>query len=681
LSSSGARLAEGLAVVAVGQGVVVEGGKRRLRFTDPISTRLLLDKSLLDGRWNEQEIAAAAGLDLRGVRAVLRVLRERGVVRTGPEDAGGELGVYVRRMYPTEVAGGLLDQLARARVGVRGEGFLAGTVAMLLERSGVGQVCRLVGAFADHAFDLTVVTDGGAPPVGAPSLPVVASRDVGEIGPLLGTPGGRCPACCAPAGTGGGEDPAVAMMAAGIAVAGSLSFLGRYGDSPLWTGRVRVRPVDGTVEEVPVGCRPDCRLCGRADLLELDGDALAALDYEQSVEVPFAGGQLDPITSRPRPRSKLYLDVPRLSLRRRLPPGPDGTDHNLMLALLRTISVGPRRTRAVGAAAGDAGRLVPSVADAGSVATFVMPSRQAHAFGAGAYVDVDRQDLVFLRHEAPGARDPVRTVTLALVGNLREAVTRFGAPGRRIMFQDGGFLLGHVVEQAIGLGLTCSLVVDWAAADVRRELELPSWDAPMALIRLDSAGGDRELIPALPPGIRYAFGPGQLDDQTLATVVSAAHAGLAKVVGDQAERLEVVVLTRRAGGPRIRHVSVDEGRLMDSPGAGTAARRLDDFLRRCGLAVPATVVVACDLRQVLATAGADGYQAALVSAAALANLIRLEAGRHGLSGGLFSRLPATALFSRTSALDGGPRLLAGVGLGEAPTLRTAAGSSESAVTW
>jgi hypothetical protein len=681
VSHSGARLAEGLAVVAAGQGVVVEGGRRRLRFTDPISTRLLLDTSLLDGRWNEQEIAAAAGLDLQGVRAALRMLRERGVVRAGPEDAAGELGDYLRRMYPTEVAGGLLDRLARARVGVCGEGFLADTVAMLLERSGVGQVRRLAGASTDHAFDLTVVTDGDAPPAGAPSLPVVASRDVAEIGPLLGAPGGRCPACCAPAGTGGGEDSAVAMMVAGIVVAGGLAFLGRYGDSPLWTGRVRVRPADGTVEEVPVGCRPDCRVCGRADLPELDGHALAALDYEQSVEVPVAGGQLDPITSRPRPLSKLYFNLPRLSLRRRSPAGPDGTDHDVMLALLRSVSAAPRRARTISDNAGDAGRLVPSVADAGSVATFVMPSHRADAFRAGAYVDVERRDLVFLRQQAPGDREPVRTITLALVGNLREAMTRFGARGRRTMLQDGGYLLGHVVDQAIGLGLTCSLVVDWAAEDVRRELELPSWDAPMALIRLDRAGGDRALALALPPEIAYAFGPAQIDDRTLATVVTAAYAGFANVVGGQAERLEVAVVTRRAEGPRIRQVCLDDGRLMDPSGAATGARRLDDFLRRCGLAVPATIVVACDLRQVLATAGADGYQAALVSAAALANLIRLESGRHGLSGGLFSRLPATALFGRISALDGGPRLLAGVGLGEAPTPRNAARSSGSAVTW
>jgi hypothetical protein len=623
---TGFRLVEGLGLVTTADGVVVEGGPRRLRFTDRVSTGLLADRALLDRTADPAALAAATGLAPDEIAAAAGALVEHGVLTDEPP-AGDEMAIYLGRMLPGPPGAEARRRLAAAQVRVDGTGWVADLIADLLDGSGLGAV-RRGDADGSAPPDLVVAVDVPAPS-GQDCLPVATAEPA--VGPIVGPGGDRCPLCCRPESCEAPADPAAALMVAGLAAAAAVAFLGRHLPCTAYGQRLEVDPARRSVETAAVGCRPDCPACGGTPLPDENG-ALRALEAEQAAET-VRGGPDRVVPGRGHSsREKVYLDLPRRSLTTR-GQGPLAA----LLPLLAAVVPAGRR----------GGRAVPSVGGAGSIATFVLPTGSADPLRAGGYVQPSTRELVLLRPEDALGTQPVRSARLALVGNLAGATGLYGAAGRRIMLQDAGYLLGRLVDAADTLGLPWSVRTDWTAAGIAEELELAHFDAPVAVLEVAlPAVPDRTVGAAV--SVTYEFRPGGVDPQAVLGPVLARTGGLADGLS---------TLPYRSGDPG----------------------RLSAYLADRGVQLPAAVLVAADLRPILAERGADGWQSAVVRAAALAYLVAAAAERQGVASGLLARLPSTALSTRPSAVDGGPRLLAGVGLGTGRTGDRR--RHESAVMW
>ena len=648
--SGGVRLVDGLGLAAAGTGVVVEGGPRRLRFSDPLSTRLLGDRALLDGSRDAAALARATGLDPDDVVAAIAALAARGVLTTGPRPAN-ELAVHLGRLYPDGTGDRAVRRLTDATVHVAGTGPAADTVEDLLRRSGIGAVHRVdAERNGSGPPDLVIAVDVPAP-VGPDCLPVTSGRTGSTVGPLVGPAGDRCPVCCASAGTADAAGPspqgpgltAAALFAAGLAVGVAVAFLGGHLVCTAHGRRLELDPAAGRVTEVPVGNRPDCPHCGADPLPEEDG-ALLALDYEQSAETVRTGPERVRPSGVTAPPGKSYLDLPRLRLR-----GADQGLSGLRALLAALVPVGRR-----------SGRAIPSVGDVGSVATFVLPTGRPGPLRAGAFLDLRSRELVLLRPAGPGGTGPARSASLALVGDLTATTGRFGAGGRRILLHDAGYLLGRLIDSATELGLRWSLRTDWTAAGVVEELQLTSWDAPVAVLDLKIPSGGVPGEPSAPLPVTYEFEPGGVPAGEVDAVLADA---LRRLGADGAAALTngLRAVAYDQDGP-TRELVLPGG----DPGPATTGDRLTAYLSDRGLRLPAVVLVASDLRPLLAEHGADGYQSAVLRSAAVTYLVAAAAARRGQPTGLLARLPSTALMERVSAVDGGPRLLAGVALGDRP---------------
>jgi hypothetical protein len=660
-------LVAGLSVLPTPSGVVVEGGPRRLRLTDPVVCQLLRQHGALDGRLDAADLAAGFGLDVEAVRSALAVLEDRGVVRPAPSAGSptGGLGIYLGRRQPGTDAAELLSV---ASVAVVGDNALAGRIVTTLERCLVGTVRRVDDVADPPACDLLVLVDGaGPPPLGVPSVPVRMTGRQAEIGPLLEVLGGRCAVCCGPdpadaVEPAGATEPggAVGLVVAGVVAGMVLAFLGRYGDCPLWTAKLRVDVASGTTEEIPIGNRADCPRCAAPGAPRLADSALDALDYEQSAETPVEGGERRPAPARRSSVAKLYLDLPRLRLR-----DVDGhTDGGLDTAvrLLRSVCVPDGRRRQTRRGDGGTG-VLPSACDPGAVSVFVLPTRRPDGFRDGAFLDLDRQELVLLRPRREPDTEALERVRLALVVDLRTPWARFGRRGTRMVLQDAGFAAAGLLGAAAALGLTAAPVSDWHQTDVTGQLELPSWNATAVVLDVGLRPAATAVPPIPPAGMAYAYRPGAVDDETVQQLVDSVTGTLRRSgAASLLDGLRVASFDLSGSDPRGRFLPTDGS---GSPVPSGPCLRLRDHLRRSGLDVPRLLAVTVDLRSVLTAGGADGYQASLVSASALAGLLATEARRRRLAAGLFSRLPSTLLFDRVSALDGGPRLLAGLGVGHA----------------
>jgi SagB-type dehydrogenase family enzyme len=327
------RLVDDLAILPLGDGLVIDGGPQR-RVLRGASVRSVLEPllGLLDGARTADRLATASGRSRADVDGALALLYAAGAIEEGEadsEEAAPALS-YLRRMADsTGVNRSGLEALRRMR---------AASVAVvddapLAERLGdaMGGLCRVIATSdgSEHA-DLTVVTGpdraaallsslaAGAPAV----LPAAANGTELSYGPLVGPDPVICGHCVADDLRAGRADdppePFALDLLAGLLACELTALLARVGDAPSRRQRVAVdsRTWQRALDLVPR--RVSCPDCGRG------GDARAVDEtpyrYEQLAELPPRAllspkehqRHFQPANLALQERAKTYSSAPRV---------------------------------------------------------------------------------------------------------------------------------------------------------------------------------------------------------------------------------------------------------------------------------------------------------------------------------------------------------------------------------
>jgi hypothetical protein len=608
------RLVAGLAFIPVPDGYRVVGGPRLQALTGAVARDLLpWLLPLLDGVHDEVVIAAELGIAPATLHVVIGTLARRGLVCTAP--APLPAGTLLERSLGPGRAAAVAARLATMHVAVCCTGIFAATITDIFERAGIrtGSACE--GAA------LAIVEGSGNPPSEMPWLPVYAAADgVVTVGPLVGMLGVACRSCAAPGGQGI-EDPALAAIAAGIAVGSVVRFLGGYGRPAAWNRVVKVS-TDGRVQERPVYGQPGCAVCSRPELM-LTEAALEQFRYELGIDLPAACGDRNPRTLGPLPTAppKRYLNEPRHR--------PQGT----LRWLLRVT--GPEWT--------------PSAGGPCTVNRYVLGNLPGAGRSVCAVDDAGSGDLVVIK---PAPRGGLRFV---FCGDLVGSTAAFGQSGRRLAYQDSGLALAQIAVGADAAGWRARV----RAEDPAGLLDLdPAREIPAAVVELISGaagGADRrrrlsQLLTSLPAC--YEFSDASVEIAPLTELVARALAGTRALWGRDSPPVRCLVLACRVDGLAaglhngrfgwLKHV--DPGPVLS-------------YLADRNIEPAALLLFTGDVAAALASCGPDGYRVLVAKAATAAGGVRIAAGRAGLAAGLFARLPGSLVQDRNR------RVLYGCALG------------------
>jgi hypothetical protein len=689
------RLTDGLAVIPVASGFVVDGGRRREHFSgrtaSAVFPRLL---PMLDGTRPIPEVAQALGLPATAVQRVVEMLCERGVVRThpAPAEAGRNLTtmrIFLRRVLPAGHGERVDRRLGAARVRVSGTGAIADLVMELLRRSGVGEVT----APPDRSAPTLVVdvSSGGAEAqspghhAGVPVLPVRRLPGRVLIGPLSNVPGVGCERCrparphdddtvdgpVAPAG-----ELASAGLAAGLAVGAALRFLAGQGTSAALDGVVVAGPT-GVLGVRRAARAGDCPHCGTI-APGLESEELSETLSDHVAHAPSASWGIDePDLSHRLAHARAYLTQPRFSAP---PHRAVRTREERRAADLRwMLTGGGGRAR---------GLDVPAWQPFRAAATGCPGSTRAYLLGdvrgtgpGVFYFDASSGEFVVL----PGRPefDPDRIV-MVLTGDLPVLEPVLGDADRRVVYQDAGLAMARMRVLAGAAGWKAYAVPE-PAGPLSALLELdPRREIVTAVVELEPSGKDgaRNPPPRRPPRPprMYGFTTGAVEARPVVQTVRAAMAGARQIadhVPSGEPALGCLLYARHIVGlPRgLYDLGADAG---PSPLPHADPAPIEAAMADRELDAAAVVLFTGAPGAALAAEGEAGYRTLLGHAATTAGLLRDAAGASGLAAGLYSRLPGW-LAAACTAAQRADLVLFGVALGH--PAGSPAGREEEHIRW
>jgi bacteriocin biosynthesis cyclodehydratase domain-containing protein len=360
------RLARSLAVIPVADGVIIDGGQRRIRLGSARSTMLCRLVSLLDGHRSPESVCRQLGVTHEQLDRVIGKLREEGLIEFAPSDeahwplADHVFGYLARAGRATEeykCVEELLASLAEAAVLLVAVPPWIRCIAADLTEVGIGQVVvranaasvtetDLTAAVTAHraviavwddtddpaAFDAFMIQRAGMP---VPILRVAADTGHAEIGPLFLDGHSPCVACFrrgqrglalarqAPEPAGGGTssvaDDVDASLAGSLVVTEILA-LATQMTQPLAPGRMlRLAYGDLAITTFDVSPDPECPCSGGPP-----DDAAAIVEtYEYSMALRPARLAWSATETLPRRKMATSLQLQRTSYpwapRRQLP--------------------------------------------------------------------------------------------------------------------------------------------------------------------------------------------------------------------------------------------------------------------------------------------------------------------------------------------------------------------------
>jgi hypothetical protein len=717
------RLADGIMIVPVDEGCIVEGGPQRELFTGK-AARILFPKllPLLDGTRQTAEVATDLGISSENAWRVLRVLIQRGLVHLCSRPAGSHdrvtpMDTYLWRSLPGGRGPAVAERIRRARVSVIGRTHLADLLADSLVHSGVGTVTRQedtpLTAANDVRADVTIWTGTTLPESDArPVLPILMHPARISIGPFLGLAEGPCRHCVttsdheqacdrSPWPT---DDLVLAGLGAGIAAGAALRYLGGYGASPAWQGIIDVWP-DGRQAERSVEWLGECTACAyRSSLTVRDLDEL---DNERSASPPQWGGEMHPMSSaHPADATSIreYLTEPRLKVRGRAGStrragsgsapaagshaGTDESQGELLAALTWQLSrsVGRPRTRG-------RGDLRPAYAMSGTAPGAI----HAYAIGdlsgkknAVHYFDGTTREFVVLPDLAgPSNRPAPDSLSVALVGDLIRARLVLGRSARRALYQDAGLAAAQLDACARACGWRVESraghaedVLSRLALDPEREVAGAVLDLTPVQPGAGSATKRKLLSACLRRPLTYSFSGDPVSTELLRRLAATSLERVASIWrrGDhQGLPVDCVIYARRTDGPPRGLYALGRGQDLVPARMAAGTEHVEAYLRDRSLDPPALLMFTGDLPAALSQRGAPGYPAVLAAAGAAAGAARLAALAAGLGTGLISRPPAICV-ARTAS-DGQDRHIVLCGCAVGLPARSAETEGQGGIPW
>jgi bacteriocin biosynthesis cyclodehydratase domain-containing protein len=325
------RTARSLAVIPQADGVIIDGGQRRVRLGSARSTMLCRLVSLLDGHHSPEAVCRQLGVTHEQLDHVIGKLREEGLIESAPPDAEhcpvpdhvvGYLARAGRASEEYDCVEELLASLAEAAVLLVAAPPWIRCIAADLTEAGIGQVVvrasassvteadltatvtgrRAVIAVWDDtddpaAFDAFMIRCAGMP---VPVLRFTADTGYAEIGPLFLDGHSACAACFRrgqrgsaqarqapePAGVGtrSAADDVDASLAGSLAVTEILAIATRITCPPAPGRMSRLSYADLAITTFDVSPDPECLSCGGPP-----DDAAAIVEtYEYSMALPPA---------------------------------------------------------------------------------------------------------------------------------------------------------------------------------------------------------------------------------------------------------------------------------------------------------------------------------------------------------------------------------------------------------
>lgn len=664
------RLNEGIAVAWVTDGCLAMGGSRPELFTGRAARELfprLLP--LLDGTRSTEQLAATLQIPAVHLQRVVDLFRERNLlhVRREPrgrddQPAGEPMPVFLRRCVPGGRGAEFERRLQAARVRVTGSTPLAGLVADLLARSGVGRVERGTGDPAAPLGTLVVAVAGpdavfDAPGDGTPWLPVHHAAGEVRVGPLLNVAGAVCAHCLAvdldgdaPAGRPDpAQDAAMTGIAAGVATGVALRYLAGPGTPPR-TGRVQQRVVPlGQPREHRVPRRAGCAGCEPAD----PAAVVTGSGDELWTGAPAGGwdlDRLDPAAPQRQILAKPYATEPR------------STGGSVGTAFARVLARGVGSVRARRAGGGVASpRWAPSIAVSGSTHAYVLGD--IDEAGPGVYY-FDGRTHEFVR--LPGWPGPVPegSLSVVLTGDIAALSPELGASATRASYQDAGIATAQLHTSLRAAG--------WRARarpcpipDLARLLELdPGREVIATVIDVDRRhpgaepdAGQRAPRDSRPP-MTYEYADRPVSAAAVANIVDACRLLLGEHwAGDPGPELSCLLYARQV---RDLPVGLYRARAGSAPAPlparGEGLDHVESYLRDRGICPPALLLFTGSSHPAPAASHPDGYPALLLKAAAAGGFARLAAARAGLGSGLIARAPADLAYRALDDRAGRHRL-------------------------
>lgn len=550
--------------------------------------------------------------------------------------------VSVRGRYEADLVEGVRRRLENANVVVVGDPWMGAQVIRALEDSGVGGLSMSeadalsAGEMtapshpSDLIVDLTWPAAATADGSDVAVLPAIWNGDDIVVGPVLGGRGGRCRVCCGPgAGRLGwiGAPRSDRAMGAGLVSAAVLSYLSGLRPCEIVTMSIRYDLRTRQTELVPPEGNISCARCGVHEPEAPHPTAQLAWSYEESVEVPMARAG----------RAQRWLSVRSQSVFRRrhfnMPPlrriaearGLEVPEH--MLSLLDStleVDVAERQGKVQGVRY----RRLPTVEGIGTSSLYVLPQEQHALIRGGAYYDPYEGELFPLSWPTSGGDELTTGFRLCITGNFTGAEVCFGRFGRRVVFQDAGFLVAQLLHGGSRLGLRPAISSEWSTGVVHSALDLAAGEGALAVIDFDVAGGD-ETVPDVEDGsdswiglamdrIRWCapslvddlvlYGWGADDELSEIRIENAKYAGRTPLRGEL-----------------VHHDALRDSLVKGASGSSTF------------------VLVGADLQAAVYRGGVAAYSSVMMRSAALAHYLSSVAGEMGIASRLLLKTPARLL--------------------------------------
>lgn len=498
------KLVDGLVIVPLESGLLVEGGPERQVFRGRAASELLPQLlPLLDGTRDPDALAEALGHDAPdAARKAVALLYTCGLVEEGegagaidPEVGPEAIAFISRQVDSTRINRNAAEAIARLRaaeVALLGDPESVALLATELAAAGirVGDAPTLtvyVMGVGDEAA--LVEAEAHYAGLGVPLLRVGVEGGGVEIGPLFDRSYTPCAECYLAGREEPGSGPTAASgLLASLAALEVTNLLARIGGNLSVRGLARLDLQTWSQRSLLVSSRPGCPNC--LPLPPEDaGPAPLALAYEQSIAFPPRK------LLNPKDHQHHYR-LANLELQRdakRYPSAtvvrcPDGLGGLLERAFgLRDGGVGP--------VPGKIQRWAPTGGNLGSPQVYVL-ARTIAGLLPGAYCHLPIEgELARLRPEgglreldalieqaAPGALDSDPAALLVLTGALARVGTKYATFAYRIVNLDAGCALAQLRAVARANGWQLCL--------------LPRWDDE-ALLRGLALDGDIEPITAV----------------------------------------------------------------------------------------------------------------------------------------------------------------------------------------
>jgi SagB-type dehydrogenase family enzyme len=503
------KLVDGLVVVALDDGLLIEGGPERQvlrgRASADVVPRLL---ELLDGSRDAAELSEALGdVSERKVSQALALLFACGLLEApSPQRPDSLVATWLSRVvdstrvnrHGTEA----VERLRSSAVAIAAGAPLAAELGDLLLEHGVGAAIPLAndGALEDT---VTLVVAGGAlgaragdllaldercAAAGVPWLHVGVDGEAFVLGPLFERPHRACYACYtarhAPSESEPRDRPARLELLARVALE-IVHLCARVGTALSPRGAAIASFGGEPLRVLSVPRRPGCPTCCPRGPLR---PAPLAFDYEEAVAFP-PRHHIAPKDHQHHYRpsnielARDLLHVPGAP-RVTLPPGDAPPPQRAAGALLDRATLGALLARAVGLRSHGDGRVVrwaPTGGNLGSPQAYLVASEIG---------DVPDGIFAYLPDEPALARlpDSVATAaivagataagTLVLTGQLARVMRKYGAFAYRIVHLDAGCALAQLATAAAQLAVDVHPADDWdedalaAALGLDRRAEL-----------------------------------------------------------------------------------------------------------------------------------------------------------------------------------------------------------------